>query len=392
MGVAILGGGIAGLSSAIALQQKGFEVAIYERHSKISEIGAGIVCWPNASFVLEQLGVLEAVRQRSGAINAMRRFSSKGESLGALDIGALNALMGYPSLSIVRHDLMLILLQRVSELGISIHYDHKVESIQTNDQGLAEVVFSHGARLNADIVIGADGRMNSIARHYVQQDNQPVFQKLINWIGVFESETALFDGTSVADYWGVGERFGIVPVSTHKAYWAGGARAAEIGERQPEQYQAELMAIFADWPAPIAQIIQDTPASRINKIYLHDHDPIQRWYKNNLILLGDAAHSPLPTSGQGACQALEDAWHLAECLAENSSPLATVFQQFTQKRQDKTSGITYGGRHLANSIFNSDFDACQQRNLASKNTDYQAQVIGMAKGWSSGLPLTAGPS
>ena len=69
MTICILGGGIGGLSTAIALKQAGFEVDVYERHSKPSEIGAGIVCWPNASFVLEQLGVLDKIAKVAGSIN-----------------------------------------------------------------------------------------------------------------------------------------------------------------------------------------------------------------------------------------------------------------------------------------------------------------------------------
>ena len=124
MQIGILGGGIGGLSSAIALKQAGFEVEVYERHNKPTEIGAGIVCWPNASFVLERLGVLDKVADVSGTIDAMSRFSSSGESLGSLEIHPLNQAMGYPSFAILRQDLMKILTARAQALSISIHYSH----------------------------------------------------------------------------------------------------------------------------------------------------------------------------------------------------------------------------------------------------------------------------
>ena len=109
MNISILGGGIGGLSTAIALTQAGFDVSVYERHSRPSEIGAGIVCWPNASFVLEQLGVLDNVAQVSGALNSMNRFSDTGEAIGSLNIHELNRLMKHPSYSILRKDLIKIL-------------------------------------------------------------------------------------------------------------------------------------------------------------------------------------------------------------------------------------------------------------------------------------------
>ena len=389
MNIGILGGGIGGLSAAIALKQQGFNVDVYERHSQPTEIGAGIVCWPNASFVLEQLGVLDKVANVSGALNAMNRFSSDGGSIGSLNINKLNELMAYPSYSIIRKDLMRILTERSLELNIKVHYQHNVTCLENNKHDKVRVTFSNDTHISPDIIVGADGRMNSFARQYVNGNNIPIYQGFINWIGVIESDSEVFTNMSVSDYWGVGERFGIVPVSKTKAYWAAGVASNSIEKTTPELYKTELMSRFSSWPAPIAQIITETPLSRINKIYVHDHDNIKTWHKNNVILLGDAAHSALPTSGQGACQALEDAWHFANCLAEHNDDLSSTFNQFTKLRQQKTSAITMGGRQLASSIFNQDLAFCKQRNIASKNTDYAGLVSGMAKGWMSELPIGA---
>jgi len=388
MKIGILGGGIGGLSTAIALKQEGFDVDVYERHSQPTEIGAGIVCWPNASFVLDQLGVLNRVAIVSGSLNYMNRFTSDGEPIGSLDINKLNQLMKYPSYSIIRKDLMSILTQRSLELSINIHYQHNVTSLSNKDNGKVGVQFSNGKNIKPDIIVGADGRMNSIARKYVNGENDPIYQGFINWIGVFESESEIFTELSVSDYWGVGERFGIVPVSKTKAYWAGGVASKNIAEVIPELYKSELNSLFSRWPYIITKIINETPLSRMNKIYVHDHDPIANWCKNNVVLLGDAAHSPLPTSGQGACQALEDVWHLVNCLKENINDISKAFKLYTELRMSKTSGITMGGRQLASSIFNQDVEYCKQRNLASKNTNYKSSVVGMAKGWASGLPIS----
>ncbi|KGJ97539.1 FAD-dependent monooxygenase [Colwellia psychrerythraea] len=385
MKIAILGAGIGGLSSAIALKLAGFDVEVYERHSTVLGIGAGIVCWPNASFVLEQFGVLTAVMQVSGRLNNMNRFNQDGQQLGSLDINKLNELMGYVSYSIIRKDLMQILTQRLLELHINIHYQHKVIALSDSDTGRVTVSFDNGKSIQPDIVIGADGRMNSITRNYVNADNLPVYQGFINWIGVFESSDKIFNDISVADYWGVGERFGIVPVSSHKAYWAGGIVEEKIGDRNSTNYKDELTAIFNHWPTPIANIINNTPISSINKLYIHDHNPIKNWHKNNALLIGDAAHAALPTSGQGACQALEDAWHLANSLKAHAENISLAFDHFTQLRLDKTTGITMGGRQLAAAIFNRDAEFCQQRNLDAKANNYQNLVMGMAKIWGSGL-------
>jgi len=386
MKIAILGAGVGGLSTAIALKQEGFDVEIYERQPTITEIGAGIVCWPNASFVLEQLGVLSEVISVSGALSKMNRFSSAGEVLGSLDINRLSELMDYPSLSIIRKDLMGILTRRFIALDGAINYNHNVLMLSDYDESQAEVIFDNGKRLTADVIIGADGRMNSMARSYVNLNNTHVYQGFINWVGVFEGIDDIFTELAVADYWGVGERFGIVPVSTNKAYWAGGVVADKVGSKDPQCYKNDLKSHFNHWPSPIKNIIEQTPISRINKIYVHDHNPITTWHKKNILLIGDAAHSPLPTSGQGACQALEDAWHFCQNLKQHDD-IKDVFEQFTALRIAKTTGITMGARQLAHSIFNEDQNYCIQRDLASKNTDYKAVVTGMAKGWCGGLPI-----
>ncbi len=389
MKIAILGGGVAGVSSAIVLKQKGFDVSIYERHESVSNIGAGIVVWPNAAYVLEQLGVLNEIKVVSGYPTRMRRLSSTNEDLGAIDIEMISSHMGYPSLSILRSDFQNILISKLESLGVAIQYAHTVTNIETKNPGQAEVHFQNGSKITADVLIGADGRMASYARRYVHGDSVPVYQGFINWIGVYESEEDSFEEIAVADYWGVGERFGIVPVTKHKGYWAAGVACADIGPRNQSEYKTELGSIFSDWPQPVQMMINHTPVERINKVYVHDHDPIRTWHKHNLIVIGDAAHAPLPTSGQGACQALEDAWHLANCLNDNPYDLQRAFVKFTEMRFEKTVGIIMAARGFAASLFNRDEKFCMARNENSRNTDFTKVATAMSRGWSQHLPLNA---
>ncbi len=387
MEVAILGAGVAGVSTAIALAQKGFKVSVFERHKGPAHIGAGIVLWPNAVFVLEQLGVLDAIKAVSGQPDKMQRLSKQNEDLGRIDIGLINNHMGYSSLSILRSDFQDILLARLDLLGIKVQYNHTITKINYHSETITEVCFQNGLTIKPDIVIGADGRMASQAREFVYGDNTANYQGFINWIGVFESEDDTFDEISVSDYWGEGERFGIVPITSRKAYWAGGIHSPEIGLRDPASYRRELLSIFNDWPELVKKMINESFESRINKIYVHDHNPVQSWHKNNLIMIGDAAHAPLPTSGQGACQALEDAWHLVNCLLEFPDDLTQAYSYFTQIRYEKTTNIILAARGLAASLFNPDAEYCRRRNQKSINTDYDAMAAAMSIGWGQGLPM-----
>lgn len=387
MRVAILGGGVAGIGSAIALRQKGIDVSIHERHRSESHIGAGIVVWPNAAFVLEQLGVLSDIAAVAGRPKAMRRISRFNQDLGVLDIGLIEKLMGYRSFSILRRDFQNILISRLESFGVSIQYDHDVACITSKGKDETVLHFRNGNTLHADLVVGADGRMASCARRYVTGSSEPVYQRFVNWIGVYDGGNASFNEDEIADYWGVGERFGIVPVGSNKAYWAGGASEAAIGSRNPGQYKDELSGIFSAWPEPIQKIIACTPVERINKIYVHDHDPVQTWHKDRVVLVGDAAHASLPTSGQGACQALEDAWHLANCVVAYSHDLNQAFEEFTRRRLQKTTGITLAGRALASSLFNRDAVFCLGRDDNSRGTNFTAAATAMSHGWSQNLPL-----
>ena len=380
MRIAILGGGVAGVASAIALKLKGHDVTVHERRAGDANIGAGIVVWPNAAFVLAQFGILDDLATVAGRPRAMRRLSRAGVDLGALDIGLIEARMGYPSLSVLRSDFQRILSARLRALGVAVRYGRNVAHIEPG----AVVHFDDGTTLTADLVVGADGRMASCARRYVTGANAPIYQGFINWIGVCEGE---FDVDTISDYWGTGERFGIVPVARDKAYWAGGAAQATIGARDPDAYRDELQRLFADWPEPVRRIVATTPAARINKIYVHAHDPVPTWYRDNLVMIGDAAHAALPTSGQGACQALEDAWHLANCIEAHPGNVGQALQAFTALRFQKTAGITMAGRGLAASLFNRDEAFCRERDRASRHADYADLARAMADGWSRHLPL-----
>ena len=104
------------MSSAIALKQKGFNVTIYERNKSELNIGAGIVIWPNTSYILEQLNILEEVKKVSAYPTLMERISKDGDSLGSINIKEINNLMSYPSLSILRRDFQSILVSKVKSI------------------------------------------------------------------------------------------------------------------------------------------------------------------------------------------------------------------------------------------------------------------------------------
>lgn len=378
--IVILGAGVGGLMTGIALRKKGFQnISIYELRHTASTIGAGIVIWANASKIFTRLNLINEIEQVGGSINEMQRWTEKGAFIGSINIDNIDSSMGAKSFSISRYDLQEILLQKIDKLNIPIYYNHNAQQISSHKK-TAFIDFENGIKVKAEIIIGADGRMNSVARKYVNGDNSPVYQNFVNWIGIVESDTPLFNENNILDFWGCGERFGIVPINKHKGYWAGGKTLPFNSVIKNENHKSYLLKQFQNWPKKIKNVIELSNQDSIKYVEVFDHNPINRWYKNNVCLLGDAAHAALPTSGQGACQAIEDAWHFATALAESNN-IESAYNKFNNSRLAKTTKIIMAGRQLAQSIFNEDRAFCEQRNKLARNMDYEKAAENITELW-----------
>lgn len=389
MEIGILGGCIAGLSVALALRQQGYSPRVYERRTAPATMGAGVTLWPNASFVLQELGLLQDVEAIAGQPLSTRRQDAVGNALGGIDIALLNSTMGYPSYTVLRRDLQQVLLEHAARTGIPVEFGHRAVAIELDAHGKAVAHFESGASIRPDLLIGADGRMESVARQFVAGDNRPVYQGFVNWIGVAQAPHALVDDMAIQDFWGVGERFGCVPIRPDLVYWAA-AQARPLSEALPcPDMRQEIEQLFAQWPEPVTRIIRATPESAIRLIAVHDLEPLQTWSRANVLRLGDAAHAPLPTSGQGACQALEDAWHLARCLKGASGGLDEVFKEFTRIRGPKTARLAEQGRVFARALLATDAETCRIRNERARASDPVSDVQALAAGWGQGLPMPA---
>ncbi|WP_454694534.1 FAD-dependent monooxygenase [Achromobacter aegrifaciens] len=390
MEIGILGGGIAGLSVALALRRQGHKPRVYERRAGPATMGAGVTLWPNAGFVLEQLGLLQDIAAVGGRPVAMRRQDAAGNPLGGLDIALLDRMMGYPTHTILRRDLQAVLLDHVARAGIPVAYGHRAVAIALDGEGRAMARFDNGLSIRPDLLIGADGRMDSVARRFVAGDNAPVYQGFVNWIGVAQADGALVDEIAIQDYWGAGERFGAVAVRRGMVYWAA-AQTRPIPPAGPAaDLRNEVEGLFGRWPEPVARIIRATPAHAIHLIAVHDLEPLKTWHRANVLLVGDAAHAPLPTSGQGACQALEDAWHLARCLDGADEGLDAALRGFARIRIPKTTQLIEQARMFARGLFATDPATCRMRDERAKASDPFRDAQALAGGWSQGLPMPGG--
>ncbi len=223
MKVAIIGGGIGGLTAAIALRMVGIEADVYERSPVLREVGAGISLWPNAVKALVQLGLGESLRAigRKSADFALRRWD--GSIIASTSTMELERRFGGGVLIFHRAALLEILA-----LGLGqefFHLGHACTAIEEKADGV-RATFAHGASAEADVLIGADG-LNSVVRNWLGHDSQPRYSGYTAWRSI-----VLFDDYAImpGETWGCGRRFGILPTSEGKVYWYAAGNVPE-GER-----------------------------------------------------------------------------------------------------------------------------------------------------------------
>lgn len=337
--LAIIGAGVAGLALAIFARKEGIKVTLYESSSNYSSIGAGVTLWPNASFVIKQLGLLDELVQNGGQPSLTRQFDQQDNQQAEFNITTLDSICGFPTVCILREDLIRLLAEKLETLGAKIHFN---QTINTQDIPQLQQEF--------DLVVGCDGRMQSAARECLY--NKPVpaqYQGFINIIGISQMDLAPL-GKTIYDFRQNSERFGIVPVAKQSCYWAAAWPCELDRSRSKQDWFDEMQQRFQHWPEKVQQVLNSYQPDSLKRIFVHDLDPLPYWHRDNLLIIGDAAHAPLPTSGQGASQALEDAWHLSQLLSTDKQ-LDTVLKQFYETRIHKTTSAQQIGRQVAIQLF-----------------------------------------
>jgi 2-polyprenyl-6-methoxyphenol hydroxylase-like FAD-dependent oxidoreductase len=320
--ILIAGGGIGGLSTALALQQRGFDVIVCERAPELREVGAGLLLSPNAVQVLRLLGLAEESSALSRSIDEWTILNAKGHALHRLNP---TRVAGSCALSLHRADLQSILLKHLVpgtvRLGFEVTAFH-----ETNEH--VEIVSQSGERLRGVVLIGADGLRSAVRRLALRTDDQLRDCGYTGWRCVVPFVPHGYQGRELTESWGEGKRFGISPLGGDRCYWYATANrlaslhsASATSPAKPAE-KDELLRLFGHWHAPITEIISATHAESILVSTIFDRRADMRAHGAiRVTLLGDTAHAMTPNLGQGACAALEDAWILAREYAAASSPV-----------------------------------------------------------------------
>jgi 2-polyprenyl-6-methoxyphenol hydroxylase-like FAD-dependent oxidoreductase len=335
MKVIIIGSGIAGLASAIALRRVGIDVAVYERAPQLTEVGAGISLWANALRALDAIGAGDAVRgvaqaqeiSEFRAANGFRRFASFTSE-------QLQKATGIRPVVVMTHRADLVAaLAAMLPVGVARYGYECVGVDNAPEQPIAR--FANGHEDRADLLIGADG-IRSAVRAALFGAEAPRYAGYTCWRGV-GPRPALLPAGYVGEWWGRGRRFGICTLPGDRVYWfstlnhaAGGAVAEE---------KALVVQTFDGWADPVPEIIASTRAEAIIRSDIVDRPPRKPWLIGRTGLIGDAAHPTTPNLGQGGCMALEDAVVLARCLKGAADPVKGL-ADFAEERYRRTTFIT----------------------------------------------------
>ena len=313
MRVVIIGAGIGGLAAAVALQRVRVEAVILERAAEMGEVGAGLSLWSNAMNALRELGVEEKVLAAGSVVERLWSQTLTGRHIGVTDLSEISRSAGVASVCVRRAALQQILLEELPTSAVRTG----VRCIGFEE---STAVLEGGRRIEGDIVVGADG-IFSVIRDQLHGTGEPRYAGYTCWRGIYHGDTVLPDRTSLLAVGG-GSQFGLWPCGAGQFYWFLTKNSSLRTSKAEPRSQA--LARRADWPSPIREIVAGTPEGSIVQNDIIDRPPLSWWGRGRVTLLGDAAHPTTPNFGQGACQALEDAVVLADCLRQQQSVEAAL--------------------------------------------------------------------
>lgn len=328
--ITIIGAGIGGLVTALMLRQQGYAVHIYEGATEIKAVGAGIIMANNAMQVFKSLGLHQQVEKAGNRISAMKITDRYLKSLSVVDLQDFEKQYGVCNIAIHRGALQQLLVEALGNEHINL--SKRLVKIEKKDN--YHLYFEDGSVHKTRWLIGADG-INSVVRKQLFPTINLRDAKQRCWRGVSEMDLSAEYHHELNEAWGKGKRFGFVKIAPNKVYWY-----ALVNENAKEK---DVTKSFRDFHPTIQSIISQCRDSDIFTSNIVDLKPINCWQQEQVCLVGDAAHATTPNLGQGACQAIEDAYILGKLLAKEQN-IQTAFQQYEAIRMPKALQVVNSSR------------------------------------------------
>jgi salicylate hydroxylase len=338
--IGIIGGGLGGLSAAVAMHQAGFEVKVYEQAPELTQIGGGINMGPNAARVLRRLGLGPGLdREGIRPLGTHQRRWQDGRTLQKAILNPqFEALYGAPHITIHRADLLAVIAAGFP--AERVHLGHRLVSFTESGEQV-EARFENGVRTDCDALIGADG-IHSTVRAGLFGEEEPCFAGCVAYRGLVPVERIADLGLELGSQsWvGPGGHFVHYFVSRGTLLNFVGWTEHDTWNREDWTDRATItraLAAFEGWHPQIRRIIAAADTCFIWALF--DRDPLPRWSVGRVSLLGDACHPMYPFMGQGAAQAIEDGATLTACLRTGAKEPAAALQRYEQLRLPRVTRL-----------------------------------------------------
>jgi salicylate hydroxylase len=338
--VVIIGAGVGGLTLALALRRRGIEAEILEQSAELREVGAAVALAANATRLLQDIGLAESLARVSTEPTRMVHRDGRDGRLIAATRGPdwYRGTFGAPFAGLHRADLQRLLAGAVGPEHLFLGC--RVEALEEHGWGM-RVRCSSGATFDASVVVGADG-VHSLTRDWVTGGDEPVYSGTSGFRGLVPAGQLrhMLDPGALQFWIGPGAHLLHFPIYGGKminflAVIDEPARWTAPAWMEPAERGAHLEA-FAGWHPAVTELIGAVPQSP--RWGLFARRPLARWHRGPVVLLGDAAHAMLPHQGQGANQAIEDAFVLAEELGSAGDVLAAL-NRYARRRRVRTRRV-----------------------------------------------------
>ncbi|WP_017306141.1 FAD-dependent urate hydroxylase HpxO [Spirulina subsalsa] len=354
--IIVIGAGIGGLTAAIALEQAGYQVRVYDRVQELRPVGAGISLWSNGVKVLNRLGLGEAIAKIGGQMNVMEYRTHQGEVLNHIPLHPLIEQVGQRPYPVARRDLQEMLL---TGYGGEVKLGYDCIGVEEDPEGVT-ALFANGERDRGDLVVAADG-IRSVLREYVT--GKPLalnYGGYVNWNGLVPTSPELAPADCWVIYVGQHQRASMMPVGGDRFYFFFDVPLPAGTPPEPEQYREQLRGYFQGWAQPVQHLIERLDPQQVARPEIHDISPLDSYVRGRVALLGDAAHSTCPDLGQGGCQAIEDAWVLTNYLKTTNLSVMDALERYNQERRERGNSIIRKARKRAEQIHGKDPEVTRQ--------------------------------
>jgi salicylate hydroxylase len=379
--VLVIGGGIGGMATAIALEQAGLDPCVLEQSSGLTEIGSGIGMHANAMRVLTRLGAADFVRCSGVRIDVgeWRRIDD-GSMIFSQPFTEMAGEYGDVYICMHRADLLESLARLVPPERVQLNA--KLVGLRERDDGVTAVLAS-GEEVHGDLMVGADG-LRSTVRTLLFGEQPARFTGVAAWRGLIPAETMPSGFEHRIVTWpGKGRHAMTYPIRPNLVTFNGFVPSAEIHREEwgPSGDLNDLRRSFTGATSDVLALIDLIVSALITPIYFRD--PLPVWGTNRIVLLGDAAHPTPPSAGQGGAMALEDAVTLAACLKRAGGPagLPAALAEFAARRQARTAGMLAAARSNLGMFNEPDPDQMRARDGRLKGLGRMDPVGHTTYGW-----------